>query len=76
MPCPGNGIGHVLRLLLDLIPSLLSFTVPIATLIAMVMAFGRLSSDYELIAMRASGVAPVPSMLAAGGGRRRTSAPR
>jgi len=49
----------ILRLLLYLIPYLLSFAIPLAALIAMVMAFGRLSSDYELIAMRASGVAPV-----------------
>ena len=54
----GVGVLDILRLLLTLIPSLLSFTVPIATLIAMVMAFGRLSSDYELIAMRASGIPP------------------
>ncbi len=49
----------VLRLLIYLMPYMLSFTVPMACLIAMVLAFGRLSTDYELIAMRASGVAPI-----------------
>lgn len=49
----------LIRLLLYLVPYLLSFTVPLACLIAMLFAFGRLSADYELIAMRASGVAPV-----------------
>ena len=65
----GVSIFDIVRLLLYLIPYLLSFTVPIAALIAIIMAFGRLSSDYELIAMRASGVAParllVPLLVAA-----------
>jgi lipopolysaccharide export system permease protein len=54
----GVSLFDVLRLLIYSVPYLLTFTLPIACLIAMVMAFGRLSSDYELIAMRASGVAP------------------
>lgn len=54
----GVSVFDILRLLIYLIPSLLSFTIPMACLVSMVMAFGRLSSDYELIAMRASGVAP------------------
>ena len=49
----------ILRLMLYLIPYMLTFTVPMACLIAMVLAFGRLSTDYELIAIRASGVAPI-----------------
>ncbi len=49
----------VLRLMLYLMPSMLIFTVPMACLIAIILAFGRLSTDYELIAMRASGVAPI-----------------
>lgn len=59
----------IVRLILYLIPYLLAFTVPMACLIAMVLAFGRLSTDFELIAMRASGVAPfrlVWPMLAVG----------
>lgn len=52
----GVSIFDVIRLVLYLIPYMLSFTVPMACLIAMVLAFGRLSTDYELIAMRASGV--------------------
>ena len=49
----------IVRLILYLIPYLLSFTVPMACLVAMTFAFGRLSTDYELIAMRASGVPPI-----------------
>ena len=55
----GVSVFDVLRLIIYLIPYMLSFTVPMACLIAMILAFGRLSTDYELIAMRASGVAPV-----------------
>lgn len=55
-----KGVSPVdlLRLLISLIPYMLTFTIPMACLIAMVLAFSRLTSDYELIAMRASGVAP------------------
>lgn len=49
----------ILRLLIYLVPAMLTFTVPMACLVAMVLAFGRLSTDYELIAMRASGIAPI-----------------
>jgi lipopolysaccharide export system permease protein len=54
----GVSPADIVRLILYLIPYLLVFTVPMATLIAMTLAFGRLSTDYELIAMRASGIAP------------------
>lgn len=54
----GVSVFDIIRLVLYLIPYMLSFTVPMACLVAMVLAFGRLSTDYELIAMRASGVAP------------------
>lgn len=55
----GVSIFDILRLVIYLIPYMLGFTVPMACLIAIVLAFGRLSTDYELIAMRASGVAPI-----------------
>ena len=54
----GVSVFDVIRLIIYLIPFMLTFTIPMACLIAMILAFDRLSSDYELIAMRASGVAP------------------
>jgi lipopolysaccharide export system permease protein len=46
-------IGKVVLLL---VPYLLSFTLPMALLAAVLLVFGRLSADHELVAMRASGV--------------------
>ncbi len=46
----------VLRLFLYLIPFVIGFTIPIATVSAMVLLFGRLSADNEINALRASGV--------------------
>lgn len=46
----------ILQLCLALLPSILIFTVPLAFLIATLIAFSRLSSDSEIIAMRSCGV--------------------
>ena len=52
----GVEITSVLRLFLYLIPWLLSFTLPVAVLTGIILTFGRLSTDGELVAMKASGV--------------------
>ncbi len=65
----GVSIIDLLRLLIYLVPSLFSFTLPMACLVAMVLAFSRLNTDFELIAMRASGVSParlIPPMVMLG----------
>ncbi|MBI4353453.1 MAG: LptF/LptG family permease [Candidatus Omnitrophica bacterium] len=46
----------VLKLLVLSLPFLLVFVIPMATLMASLLAFGRLSSDNEIMAMRASGI--------------------
>jgi lipopolysaccharide export system permease protein len=46
----------VLKLFFYLVPWLLSFTLPVAALTAVILTFGRFSSDGELTAMKASGI--------------------
>src|SRR3989338_4459298 len=52
----GVDLVSVVKLFAFLIPYLLSFTVPMAILTATLLVFGRLSSDNEITAIRASGV--------------------
>jgi len=59
----GIGLGTLGRLLLYLLPPLFSFTIPMAILFASLMAYGRLSSDNEIIAFRNSGFHPVRLMI-------------
>ncbi len=50
----GATLYSTLKLFLYIMPGFLIITIPMATLIASVSAFGRLSSDAEVIAMKAS----------------------
>jgi len=52
----GVDIFSVSKLFIYMIPYLLTYTLPIATLTAILLSLGRLSSDNEIIAIRASGV--------------------
>ncbi len=52
----GVGIMAVLKVFANLLPSFLVLTLPIAGIIASITAFGRLSFDKELVAMRAAGL--------------------
>ena len=52
----GVDIKLVSRLFLYLIPFLLSYTIPMSILTGVLLVFGRLSGDNEIIAIRASGI--------------------
>src|SRR5579872_1170327 len=52
----GVGLGLTLELLFLLLPSSLSLTLPMSTLLATLLTFGRLSENNEITAVRASGL--------------------
>jgi LPS export ABC transporter permease LptG/LPS export ABC transporter permease LptF len=49
----------VLQLLVYMLPSFLAHTLPIALLVAVLLVTGRLASDLEVVALKASGVGPL-----------------
>ncbi|MDD2580585.1 MAG: LPS export ABC transporter permease LptF [Desulfuromonadaceae bacterium] len=55
----GVPLVDVSRMILYLIPSFLVFTIPMAFLLAVLLAFGRLSADNEIVVMKASGLSLV-----------------
>ena len=52
----GVPLVDILKLFSYIMPQFLEVTVPMALLLAILVAFGRLSSDSEIIALRASGI--------------------
>jgi LPS export ABC transporter permease LptF len=52
----GVDLFSVAKLFAFLIPSLLTYTLPIAVVVAVLLSLGRLSSDNEIIALRTSGI--------------------
>jgi lipopolysaccharide export system permease protein len=52
----GVNLFDVLKLFVFVLPNFLVFTIPMALLLGVLLAFGRLSSDHELTAMKASGI--------------------
>ncbi len=49
----------ILRVFANLLPSILAITIPMAFLLGVLLAFGRLASDSEIVALRAVGVSPL-----------------
>ena len=66
----GLGVMFVLKIVPYALPSTLPWTVPISVLTACVIAYGRLSSDNEVTAMKALGTNPfqiiAPALIVAG----------
>jgi lipopolysaccharide export system permease protein len=52
----GIPLSYILRLLYYLLPSFLVLTIPMATLLSVLLTFNRLSGDNEITAFKASGV--------------------
>ncbi len=51
-------LSTILRVFLNLLPSILAVTIPMAFLLGVLFAFGRMASDSEIVALRAAGVSP------------------
>jgi len=60
----GLQLGAALLLFVYSLPTLLAYTLPVGVLAGTIIAFGRLSADSEVIALRAAGL-PVRSLLRA-----------
>lgn len=58
----GVPLADVGRMILYLMPSFLVFTIPMAFLLAVLLAFGRLSADNEITVLKASGISLVQIM--------------
>lgn len=52
----GVPLGDVSRMIIYLMPSFLVFTIPMAFLLAVLLAFGRLSADNEITVLKAGGI--------------------
>ena len=58
----GVPLVDVSRMILYLLPSLLVFTIPMAFLLAVLLAFSRLSADNEIVVIKASGTSLIQLM--------------
>jgi lipopolysaccharide export system permease protein len=58
----GVPMADISRMILYLMPSFLVFTIPMAFLLAVLLAFGRLSADNEITVMKAGGLSLVQIM--------------
>lgn len=58
----GVPLADVARMIFYLMPSFLVYTIPMAFLLAVLLAFGRLSADNEITVMKAGGISLVQIM--------------
>jgi LPS export ABC transporter permease LptF/LPS export ABC transporter permease LptG len=54
----GADLPTVIRVFVYLLPSILAVTIPMAFLLGVLLALGRLATDSEIVALRASGISP------------------
>ena len=59
------GVGQVVVAMPFLVPSVLTFAMPVAVLVATTFAFGRMASDNEIVAVRAAGIHLGPLLMPA-----------
>jgi lipopolysaccharide export system permease protein len=52
----GGNISNIFMLLIFIAPSFLTFTIPTAVLLGILLTLGRLSGDSEIVAFKASGI--------------------
>jgi LPS export ABC transporter permease LptG/LPS export ABC transporter permease LptF len=52
----GADLATIFRIFLNLVPSVLAMTVPMSFLLGVLLAFGRMAADSEVVALRASGL--------------------
>jgi LPS export ABC transporter permease LptF/LPS export ABC transporter permease LptG len=55
----GADLATTFKLFFNLLPSVFAITIPMAFLLGVLLAFGRLASESEIVAMRASGISPL-----------------
>ncbi len=58
----GVAISEVVQLILYILPTFFVYTIPMAFLLAVLLAFGRLSNDEEITSMKASGISLMQMM--------------
>jgi lipopolysaccharide export system permease protein len=63
----GVPLLQIAKLFALILPTFLELTVPMAFLLAILLGLGRLSSDQELLAMKASGISPTQILWPIGG---------
>jgi LPS export ABC transporter permease LptF/LPS export ABC transporter permease LptG len=63
----GGGTATTARLVATALPGILSFTIPMAVLVGILIGLGRMSTDSELIAMHATGLGLRRILLPVGG---------
>lgn len=52
----GVEVHHIVAIFISIIPTFLEIAIPLATLLGVMLAFGRLSGDSEIVVIRASGI--------------------